>query len=141
MPQQGKTDQPDSVFIDGDWEVQYREGHLHITSVYTPGQQVHLQPKAVWNLLEHLFNSRGDLYHRAMCTPADDFTEEEDRQLLRLLENAARRHGSFVNHRCGKLELVMSLPFEPHVVPFALTRQGLLAALGWMTVRGWIEEQ
>jgi hypothetical protein len=46
-----------------------------------------------------------------------------------------------VQHSCGKLELVMSPPFEPEVIPFALNRQGLMAALGWMTVRGWIEEQ
>jgi hypothetical protein len=140
MPQQDKTEQQDPVFIEGDWEVQYREGHLYITSIYTPDQQVHLQPKVVWNLLEHLFNNRGDLYHRAMCVPGDDFTEE-DRQLLILLEKAAWQHGSFVQHSFGKLELVLSLPFEPKVVPFALTRQGLMAALGWMTVRGWIEER
>jgi|SRR5215469_7818240 len=140
MLQHDKTEQPDSAFTDGDWEVQYREGHLYITSVYQPNQQVHLQPKAVWNLLEHLFNRRGDLCHRAMCLPGDDFTEE-DRQLLRLLEKAARQHGSFVVHRCGKLELVRSHSLEPDVVAFAFNRLGLMAALGWMTVRGWIEEQ
>jgi hypothetical protein len=140
MLQHDTTDQPDSVFTDGDWEVQYSEGHLYITSVYQPDQQVHLQPKAVWNLLEHLFNSRGDLYNRAMCIPEDDYPEE-DRQLLRLLEKAAGQHGSFLDHRCGKLELVLSRPFEPHLVAFAHNRLGLMAALGWMTVRGWIEEQ
>ena len=140
MLQHDTTDQPDSVFTDGDWEVQYSEGHLYITSVYQPDQQVHLQPKAVWNLLEHLFNNRGDLYHRAMCVPGDDFTEE-DRQLLILLEKAAWQHGSFVQHSFGKLELVVSHSFEPYVVAFAHNRLGLMAALGWMTVRGWIEEQ